>query len=58
MQIKGVIETAIYVDDLDAAEDFYARILGLLVIGKDAGRHVFFQVGEAGVLLAFLAELL
>ncbi len=25
-------------------------------MGKEAGRHVFFQVGEASVLLAFLAE--
>ena len=56
MQIKAVVETAIYIDDLDAAEDFYHGILGLRVIGKEPGRHVFFQAGEASVLLAFLAE--
>jgi catechol 2,3-dioxygenase-like lactoylglutathione lyase family enzyme len=56
MNIQAIIETAIYVDDLDAAEDFYERILGLRVLGKEAGRHVFFQVGAASVLLAFLAE--
>src|SRR5262245_5841127 len=56
MNIQAIIETAIYVDDLDAAEDFYGRILGLRVIGKEAGRHVFFQAGEVSVLLAFLAE--
>jgi catechol 2,3-dioxygenase-like lactoylglutathione lyase family enzyme len=56
LKIKAVIETAIYVDDLDAAEDFYRKILGLRIIGKVPGHHVFFQVGEASVLLAFRAE--
>jgi len=56
MQIRAIIETAIYVDDLDAAEDFYRRVFGLLVICREPGRHVFFQVGDSGVLLAFLAE--
>jgi catechol 2,3-dioxygenase-like lactoylglutathione lyase family enzyme len=55
LKIKAVIETAIYVDDLDDAEDFYRTILGLRVITQEPGRHVFFQVGEAQVLLAFLA---
>src|ERR1700676_1891094 len=56
LKIKAVVETAVYVDDLQAAETFYCTVLGLPVIGKEPGRHVFFQVGEAGVLLAFLAE--
>ncbi len=55
-KIYSVIETAIYVDDLDDAEDFYVGILGLPMIGKEPGRHVFFQVGDSNVLLAFLAE--
>src|SRR5437899_21810 len=54
MKIQAVIETAIYVDDLVTAEEFYNRILGLRVLGKEAGRHVFFQVGDANMLLAFL----
>ena len=53
--IKAIVETAIYVCDLDAAEKFYRDVLGLEVIGKEAGRHVFFRVGD-GVLLAFNAE--
>ena len=53
MKIKAVIETAIYVDDLQATEAFYQTVLCLPVIGKEPGRHVFFQVGEASVLLAF-----
>ena len=56
MKIQAVVETAIYVDDLDEVEDFYRDVLGLQVLGKEPGRHVFFQVGEASVLLAFLAE--
>jgi catechol 2,3-dioxygenase-like lactoylglutathione lyase family enzyme len=56
VKIKAVVEAAIYVDDLDAAEDFYGRILGLRVMTKEPDHHVFFQVGEASVLLAFVAE--
>ena len=56
MKIKAIIETAIYVDDLHAAESFYGTLLGLRVMGKETGRHVFFQASEASVLLAFLAE--
>ena len=56
MKIKAVVETAIYVDDLNGAEDFYRKILGLPVIAKEPSRHVFFRVGEADVLLAFRAE--
>jgi catechol 2,3-dioxygenase-like lactoylglutathione lyase family enzyme len=56
MKIQAIIETAVYVDDLDAAEDFYRRILGLRVVGTEPGRRVFFQVGEASLLLAFIAE--
>lgn len=53
LKIKAVIETAIYVDDLNATEDFYSRILGLTVIARESGRHVFFQVGDSNVLLVF-----
>jgi catechol 2,3-dioxygenase-like lactoylglutathione lyase family enzyme len=53
--IAAVVETAIYVDDLDATEAFYRDVLGLEVIGKEAGHHVFFRVGD-GVLLAFVPD--
>ena len=56
MKIKAVVETAIYVDDLQATETFYRTVLCLPIIGKEPGRHVFFQVGEGSVLLAFWAE--
>lgn len=54
-EIEAIVETAIYVDDLDAAEAFYRDVLGLEVVGKESGRHVFFRVGD-GVLLAFVPE--
>jgi catechol 2,3-dioxygenase-like lactoylglutathione lyase family enzyme len=56
VKIKAVIETAIYVDDLQAAETFYGAVLGLRVLGRETGRYVFFQAGEESVLLAFVAE--
>jgi catechol 2,3-dioxygenase-like lactoylglutathione lyase family enzyme len=55
-EIEAVIETGIYVNDLDRAEGFYRDVLGLAVIGKEPGRHVFFRVGQRNVLLAFNAD--
>jgi catechol 2,3-dioxygenase-like lactoylglutathione lyase family enzyme len=55
-EIQAIIETAIYVDDLDRTEQFYRDVLGLSVITKEPGRHVFFQVGTNSVLLAFIPE--
>lgn len=52
MHINGVLETAIYATDLDAAESFYTRVLGLELIARVHGRHVFFRVGK-GVFLVF-----
>lgn len=54
--IQTVVETGLYVDDLSAAEEFYHGILGLPVIGREDGRHVFFRVGDSAVLLAFLPQ--
>lgn len=53
-RIDAVLETAIYADDLAAAEAFYAGVLGLAVITRAAGRHVFFRCGP-GVFLVFNA---
>ncbi len=47
-----VLETSLYVDDLDAAERFYHGVLELEVHGRHPGRHVFFRCG-GGVLLVF-----
>jgi catechol 2,3-dioxygenase-like lactoylglutathione lyase family enzyme len=50
--LEGMLETALYADDLDKAEDFYEGVLGLAKIARAANRHVFFRCG-AGVLLIF-----
>ncbi len=52
-EIEAVVETALYAEDLEQIERFYTDVLGLSVIGKEPGRHVFFRVGKASVLLAF-----
>jgi catechol 2,3-dioxygenase-like lactoylglutathione lyase family enzyme len=52
---SAILESALYVADLDSAESFYRDILGLPVIARVEGRHVFFRCG-AGVLLLFNAE--
>ncbi|UWQ55567.1 VOC family protein [Leisingera caerulea] len=51
----AILEASLYVDHLDAAEDFYGRILGLERIQRVANRHVFFRCGPS-VLLLFNAE--
>lgn len=53
--IARVLETALYVDDLAAAERFYGEILGLALDSKQPGRFVFFRCG-AGMLLLFAPD--
>jgi catechol 2,3-dioxygenase-like lactoylglutathione lyase family enzyme len=52
MRPVAILESALYARDLAAAEAFYGGLLGLKLLGKLPGRHVFFRVG-AGVLLLF-----
>lgn len=52
MRPAAILETALYASDLVAAEGFYGGLLGLPVLAKVAGRHIFFKVGD-GVLLVF-----
>ena len=55
MTPSAILESALYVTDLDAAEKFYTGGLGLHLLGKVEGRHIFFRCGP-GVLLVFNAE--
>jgi catechol 2,3-dioxygenase-like lactoylglutathione lyase family enzyme len=55
MTPSAILESALYVTDLDAAEKFYTDVLGLDLLGKVDGRHLFFRCGD-GVLLIFNAE--
>lgn len=50
--IGGLLEAAIYADDLDAARAFYGDLLGLEVVAEKADAHVFFRCG-ATILLVF-----
>lgn len=50
--ITAILETALYAEDLDAAERFYGGLIGLERIARAGTRHVFYRVG-AGVLLIF-----
>ena len=52
----GVLEAAVYASDLDAAEDFYGRVVGLDVMFRQAPRHVFFRAGGTVVLVFNPAE--
>lgn len=52
LRAREVLETAVYADDLEAAEAFYTSVLGLEVIARVEGRHVFFRCGR-GVFLVF-----
>jgi catechol 2,3-dioxygenase-like lactoylglutathione lyase family enzyme len=48
---SGVLETVLYAGDLDAAEAFYAGVLGLELTAKAAGRQVFLKCGGQMVLI-------
>jgi catechol 2,3-dioxygenase-like lactoylglutathione lyase family enzyme len=50
--IDRVLETILYVDDLNAAERFYGDVLGLELDSRKDGLFVFFKCG-AGMLLLF-----
>jgi catechol 2,3-dioxygenase-like lactoylglutathione lyase family enzyme len=51
-KLNGVLETALYVDDLARATSFYEKILGLAAIFRDH-RLCAYDVGGRGVLLLF-----
>jgi catechol 2,3-dioxygenase-like lactoylglutathione lyase family enzyme len=46
-----VLETALYVDDLEEAERFYRTVLDLELDSKEDGRHVFFKCGDRMLLI-------
>lgn len=51
-RIDRVLETALYVDDMDRARGFYEDVLGLTPMSVDA-RFVAYDVGGRSVLLLF-----
>jgi catechol 2,3-dioxygenase-like lactoylglutathione lyase family enzyme len=55
MQVNEILETCLYVHDLDVAERFYREVLGLELFERQDGRHLFWRCGQR-MLLLFLAE--
>jgi catechol 2,3-dioxygenase-like lactoylglutathione lyase family enzyme len=55
MNIKQIKETCIYMQDLDQAHNFYHGLLGLPIISRVEGKHIFFRAGTS-VLLCFNPE--
>lgn len=49
--VTGVLETVLYYTDQVRAERFYHEILGFRLVGKEAGRHLFFRAGSSVFLL-------
>lgn len=52
MRVTRILETCVYVDDLEASAAFYRDVLGLEPISAVPGRHAFFRCGD-GVFLLF-----
>ena len=51
MKLNHTFETALYVDDLEGACDFYERLLGTTSFANSPGRHVFFKLKNDMLLL-------
>lgn len=51
MKVQHILETCLYVDDLERAENFYRDVLGLELFAKQEDRHIFFRCGETMFLL-------
>ncbi|MCL4766758.1 MAG: VOC family protein [Hyphomicrobiaceae bacterium] len=51
MTPAGVLETVLYVNDLDAAERFYRDVLGMEPFSKAPGRQLFYRCGDQVLLL-------
>ena len=55
MILRQIKETCLYISDLEKAWHFYHDKLGLPLISRAEGRHIFFRVGTS-VLLCFIPE--
>jgi catechol 2,3-dioxygenase-like lactoylglutathione lyase family enzyme len=51
-KISGLLETALYVDDMDRSIDFFTRVLHLVPMVRSE-RITAFDAGRSGVLLLF-----
>lgn len=51
MKAEKILETCLYVNDLERAKEFYTRVLGLEFHAEVPGRHIFFRCGDSMFLL-------
>ncbi len=51
MRLRTILETVLYVDDLEAAARFYGGLLGLEEVSAKAGVFVFFRLDRQMLLL-------
>lgn len=54
-RITQILETALYVQDIDVAERYYQDVFGFQTYSKNDNRHVFFKIGQ-NMLLLFNAQ--
>ena len=50
-QIRRILETSLYAEDLDQAALFYTKVLGLELFAKEPDRHVFLKCGDQMLLI-------
>lgn len=55
MHLSAILESSLYVGDLEAAATFYTRLLGQEPYSVKPGRHVFYRL-DRGMLLLFNPE--
>lgn len=51
MRVSGLLEAAIYGDDIAALERFYVDVFGLEPIARTEGRNVVLRAGRSAVIL-------
>ena len=56
MKPQGILETALYSQNLDVAERFYRKAVGLDLLSRSGDRHVAFRCGQT-VLIIFNRKL-
>lgn len=49
--LTSILETALYVDDLEAAQRFYGDLLGLTLFAFTPRHNLYFQVGHQMLLI-------
>jgi len=57
-KLPRILETTLYVKNLPAAEKFYSDVLGLPLLGRRKGRHLFYWVGKDLLLLFYAPKTL